>query len=319
MYKACPGYAFDAARPGTGKTLLARAAIAIAIGREPAIQLLGKSEEMAKVIMAEALAGSEQMIIDNVTGLIRSPELEAVLTCEGLYRGRILGASTMITCEWCPLIAITGNNLSIGGDLYRRLLLCQMHYEGDSPEKRESFAIEGKLINHILRHRVSLLSDALTVLRAYIHAGMPDQKVRLGSYEDWARLIPSALVWLDMPNVVESQDVLKNAEGSVDERGESMLRALYSTYGTRKIRVSEISEAILTPTAATQNLSMTFRERFDRSELEAKPLGYKLRSLKGRVIKGAQLICDIGHTKTAKWGVKLAEGQTLIEPDPLAN
>lgn len=314
LFPSIPAFFLDATRPATGKTLVAQIPASIAHGAPPDIQQLTKSEELEKVLTAEAQSASHTLLFDNAVGAIKSAALEAVLTCRGKYRARILGKTLMVSFDWSPMVSVTGNNLMILGDLYRRLVYCKMHYAGDAPESRKTFTIKEPLIAHVLQHRQRYLSAALTILRAFIAAGMPDQEVRCGTFEEWAQLVPSALVWLGQPNILDAQTDVKHAAGSDDARLEHIISAWWQTFRTRRLSTSELSEAILEPSPQTQDFSNAFLEQWRREDLVPATLGYKLRWLKGRVIKGCSLTSETDkHSKAQRWFVMVAPGQTLIE------
>ena len=53
------------------------------------------------------------------------------------------------------------------------------------------------------------MAAILTITRAYIVAGSPNQTSRRASYEGWSDVVRSALVWLGCPDPVETVAALK--------------------------------------------------------------------------------------------------------------
>ena len=88
----------------------------------------------------------------------------------------------------------TGNNLVVAGDLTTRIVPCNLDPQVERPEERE---FQRNLYDWIPANRPALIQAGLTVLRAYIVAGKPKQPIKnFARFEDWSRLVRSALVWL---------------------------------------------------------------------------------------------------------------------------
>jgi putative DNA primase/helicase len=97
--------------------------------------------------------------------------------------------------------------LVIGGDMTRRALRGALDPGCERPELRV-FDVENPL-DRAKRERAAFVRDALTVLRAYIIAGRPDPVPALGSFAEWSKLVPSALVWLGLPNPVGTMEAVR--------------------------------------------------------------------------------------------------------------
>ena len=97
----------------------------------------------------------------------------------------------------------TGNNITIVGDLCRRVILSNLDPEVERPELRE---FKGKPVEKILADRGAYIAACLTICRAYIVAGSPDQVKPLASFEGWSDIVRSALIWLGKTDPVDSMD-----------------------------------------------------------------------------------------------------------------
>ena len=189
----------DASAPGSGKTLMADAAAMITTGREAArTTYVDDDAEMRKRITAIALVGDPLALLDNVVGTLGCPSLDAALTGT-TWRDRVLGSSAM-TAE-LPMRTVwwaTGNGLVIGADLVRRALLVRLEPLCERPEERTGWRYP-RLVDHVRSVRAELLTAALTIPRAYVVAGSPDQRLTpMGSYTAWSDLVRSAIVWAGM-------------------------------------------------------------------------------------------------------------------------
>jgi putative DNA primase/helicase len=61
-------------------------------------------------------------------------------------------------------------------------------------------------VDDVIADRGKYVAAALTVVRAYIVAGKPGKLPPLASFEEWSDLVRSALVWLGLPDPVETSE-----------------------------------------------------------------------------------------------------------------
>ncbi|MER8815634.1 hypothetical protein NKJ87_06355 [Mesorhizobium sp. M0027] len=190
---AVPMHVFNAPVAGTGKSVLGDTVAAIAFGQpSPVISAGWNSDELEKRIAAEMIAGQAIVSIDNLNGILRGDAL-----CQMLDRPSVnirpLGRSESITIENRATVVANGNNLQLSGDIVRRAISCMMDAGMEDPNFR---TFNFHPVTRVLEDRGKYIAAALTVVRAYFVAGMPDRLPKLGSFEEWSDLIRSALVWL---------------------------------------------------------------------------------------------------------------------------
>ena len=204
----CPLFLFDAPTPGSGKSLLADLCAIITTGREmPRTGYQHDPVETDKQIVATCVAGDRNVLFDNLEHGARfgNSALDRALTAR-TYRGRILGKSEMKILPLDTVFYASGNNVSLTGDITRRVMPCRLESEHERPETRPAndFAVskcdcgcKGSLLHHAKRKRPELAIAALTILRAYILAGMPQPQdlPPLGGFQEWSQLIRGAVVW----------------------------------------------------------------------------------------------------------------------------
>jgi hypothetical protein len=224
-------YAFDGPSPlflmdanirGTGKSLLADAGSLIVTGRPIArMSCPEKDEEIRKLITAIALGGDQMILIDNISGELGSPSLDAALTGT-IWKDRILGRSEIVEMPLVTTWAATGNNIVLRADTSRRACHMRLHSELENPEERRDFR-HPDLLGWVRKHRPRLLSSALTLLAAFFRAGRPERAIKpWGSFEGWSGLVRQALVWLDLPDPGETREELARSS----DREAGALRAL---------------------------------------------------------------------------------------------
>ena len=162
---AVPIIIVEAPVRGSGKGLMVDVAAIVATGRPAARIIYSRDDaEIRKAITAVALVGDPLVLMDNVSGELGCPSLDAALTAD-TWRDRVLGASTM-TAE-IPLQIVwwaTGNGLVIGADfLSRRALLVRLEPDVERPEERTGWRYP-RLLEHVRNSRAELLGAALTYL-----------------------------------------------------------------------------------------------------------------------------------------------------------
>ena len=186
---------YTARHPRTGKSKLAESVAIIATGIEAtAMPFNGNQDELRKAITATLYKGLVIMNIDNIEGVLASPDLNRALT-QTTYGDRILGLSKMLELPTLTQWTATGNNLEVKGDLTSRSLMISIDAQMERPETR-TFEIED-FESYLKQHRQELVAAALTILRAYHVAGRPPQRgKRWGGFDEWSQLIRAALIWV---------------------------------------------------------------------------------------------------------------------------
>ena len=210
-----PMHAFTSPTAGTGKSLLVDLCAILATGRPMPVISQGRSEEeLEKRLGAALLAGDTAISLDNC-----DRTLEGVFLCQALTQPqlniRVLGLSKNIETPVNATLFATGNNLSIGGDLVRRVLLCSMDAGCERPELRV-FSVNA--VEVAQTRRGELVAAALTVLRAW-HVAVPSSSLGLspfGSFEEWSHRIREPLIWLGKVDPCETLVEVRNSDPSRD-------------------------------------------------------------------------------------------------------
>ncbi len=218
----CPLFLFDANCPGTGKSKLCDIIAILATSREMARGAYpDEQSEMEKMLLSVAIAGDRFVLFDNVTSgfSVGGSAIDRALTARTM-KGRILGRSEM-TPE-LPVNVVfyaTGNNLGVRGDALRRIVPCRLESTMERPEERTAFKIQGDLLAYVKEHRGELVAAGLTILRAYIVAGRPDQYLTPMDYPAWCELIRNAVNWIAGRDPCESRkELIANDEETAERK-----------------------------------------------------------------------------------------------------
>jgi putative DNA primase/helicase len=232
-----------------------------------------------------------------------------------MYKPRILGKSEMKERRNNWIVYATGNNLKLRDDVTRRSLLARMDARVEQPELR-TFA--GNPLEKVLRGRGLYIWATLTVVRAYLVAGMPGRLPGIGdTFAEWSDLVRSALVWLGRADPVETMKAIRANDPAYLAR-RAMFHAIKNAYGERRAAAGQMvadakSGAIKQPGKGVldQKLSQeaenlkTAITIYTNSKLDGQYLGNKLNRDRGNIADGLCLRADYdNHNKVNLWYVE---------------
>jgi hypothetical protein len=303
----------DARQPGTGKTLLAKVAHMIHGGvmRGP---VPSEETEVVKDIATILLNTSSPIVTyDNVEGLLRSAAITSLLTSDR-YSGRVLGSNSQVDRINDRVWSITGNNVTIGGDLARRCLWVDIDAGVPNPERRTGF--RHNLHEFIPANRPAIVWALLTMIRGWQAAGAPSRPHDSSDdYANWLRCCRGICEFVGYEGMVGggSQRVAVSAD---DEEWGVLLEALYDGFGPeRKFTAREViaaSQAYGNDTGVNvpENTlpGPILDKRSSQASSAAKSLGRWLVNRRGRWCNGFRIIeaGRDGHTRQLQWLVEKA-------------
>ena len=297
-----PAFGFDAPTQGSGKTKLAQCVAALGSGRvEPLFPPPTEDEETRKKITTALTKGRSVVIFDNMETQLKSPVLASFLTAR-VWSDRLLGGNTEIEADNRILVLITGNNLSLAGDIVRRMLTIRIDPQLEASEvwKRE-FAIDP--LDYIIRNRQQLVASVLTILSGYKNAGRP--KVALGSlasFEQWDEAVRQPLVWLSQQGIGGLCDpTIRLSEAAATDpdtlRLTSLAQIWHRKYGSAPqqlngIAISSDFEDILKEIATDR-----------QGKVNTKIIAAYLRHRVGKIVDGFRFERVHGRSHTSLWRV----------------
>ena len=304
---AAPLLAVTAPTPGTGKTLIAETFAIIATGRRASVLSLGHDDaEAEKRLAGVLLAGDAVIALDNIERPLKGDLLCQVAT-QQFVRLRPLGASGMLSIPTHALMVATGNNLSIVGDLKRRVALIRMDSGQERPEQR-NFSRDH--LEDVFARRGELIRAALILPLAYLAAGAPtiEGMHPLGGFEQWDRMVRRPLAWLGLPDPLKASESLR--EQDPDLEGMRLLLGAWSdAFQNKPITASELITAATTVggelfTAVRVNLHDAL-QLICYEKITSRKVGNWLRSHKDRIVDGLQVkqAGIDGHAKVPRWQV----------------
>ncbi|MBQ0754231.1 MAG: hypothetical protein KBT87_02150 [Gammaproteobacteria bacterium] len=219
-----PAIGLDAPVQGTGKTYLALCLGVLATGLVAKVypHTGGRDDEETRKRLTAMLADGEQVIVwDNVLGHFDSAALAAFITSQ-TYSDRVLGKSETVTFPNRALLLITGNNLTLAGDMPRRVLKCRLDAQVDNPALRK---FDSDPLQYIQQHRQEIVQAGLTLIRGYQQSAacrdggaVPNETT--ASFEQWDSLVRQPVAWIaqQCSDYQDPADAIKNAVATDPEK-----------------------------------------------------------------------------------------------------
>lgn len=308
-----PLVVMQANMPGSGKTTLAQLISTIVIGSSVPAMACEKSEPNRKEILAKLRGAPSIALLDNVVARFGGPNLSALITSRS-FEDRSLGHLKQLSAPNDTTWIATGNRISLAPDMARRCLHLRLQCDVEKPHLRGGFRYPN-LMDHARQRRGELLSAALTVLKAYAVAGMPDVGLApWGSFEEWSRIVRGALVWCGLVDPALTRDEL---EEEADESATEHVRLVEGWHQLQLVMVRgdgmTVKEA-LDHLDADPSAAPFLRETLQgmgRAGSPPEPLkiARRLRDAKDRNV-GGKILRSVGSPKEAlRWRVVLVEGE----------
>ena len=302
---AAPAIGVTAPTMGTGKSLLSDLIAIIATG-EAAIptSLPFEEAEIEKRLLAMLMAGAPVLAIDNIESHVRSAALCTILT-QSSYKARILGVSKEAAVQTNILVLLNGNNLVIRGDMTTRVILCSLDAQDERPQARK-FDVNPKV--YVKKNRAQMITDILTIIRAYIVSGEQVDIQEFGRFESWSRFVREPLVWLgccdplDTIEEIEKNDPVRVAHTLV-------LTALSELYEEKTFQAKDAVKVYGNGTPKQLQLRQAAYDALESAVqslkgLNARTCGILFRQMEKRVYNGMRLIRAGQYQGTETWRVE---------------
>lgn len=303
-----PCFIITANGEGSGKSMLAKLCAGATHGIcEPSAG--PESEEgWRKLLFAEALAGSQLAIFDNLKTHLDSPALEAFLTSTR-FKDRVLRKSAMAVGQSVLTVIITGNGLTISADLRRRSLFAELRIAELRPEDREFECVLDDAA--ILEMRPRLLAAMWALIRSWDRAGRPDASRGNASFPRWCSTIGAIVehAGFGCPNVPA------DIPGSGDPDLADLLELMGAMDEARRYKFAELVELCrerglferFTGNADSGTLGPTNRSAFAKL----------LKRYDGRRNRDGGALCVLGKGKSRRYMLHIEGGADARQPEEL--
>ncbi len=316
-----PAFIFDASTRGSGKTLQCDVVSAVATGRPAERQSFPDDDvELEKTLCSYALAGLPIVLLDNVTRVFGGGPLDKVITARGDVSFRELGGNKVRTIPWVSTLMASGNGIDFMDDTARRVLVSRLESDMEQPETREEF-VHPELISWVVRERPRLVASALTILRAYTAKGSPNAGcARWGSFEEWSRLIPPAIVFAGGADPMSARPDSSSSAGSSrdTEHFSNIVEGIWTVMGSEYASASQIVRTVFSPPLSRDTNLDALREAIRAvtkckigADVDPALLGIYMRGKRGRVTNRMKIEreeTESKHRGSARWRVENRNG-----------
>lgn len=284
----------SATAPASGKSKLVDVISTIATGRAASVAALGHTpEELEKRVDSVLIKGDVLCSFDNVDRPVKSDVL-CQITTQSSKSIRVLSLSRIIDVPTNVALFMTGNNLTLIGDLVRRTLVVTLDAGVERPELR---VFQRDAIKYVLGKRAELIWAALNISKAYFDAGCPPvASTPFGSFEDWDRMVRRPLIWAGWADPLVAAETMREQDHELTGMI-TLLRAwksclpdpLTSSELAEKIksRVQSYGEGWVYEHPELHEAALLVLG--DDAKWGARDLGYRLRAHVGRIYGGLRI------------------------------
>lgn len=182
-----PMFVWVANQQGSGKSVLAEAAVAPVYGDVATVSTPENKEEFSKLLDTTAQAFKPYLFIDDAPPFVASGALNRFVTSRR-HAGRILGTPTEFDVPNVTTILLTGNNLELTADLMRRSLIVELFIPGEIEGRQFKRQIEPGYWSQP-DHRATMLGVLWSLVRNWVDHDCPLGADIKPTFELWSRTL----------------------------------------------------------------------------------------------------------------------------------
>jgi DNA primase len=238
-----PIHLIEAPTQGSGKGLLASLISIVSTGLPTEGRTVPESEdEIRKMITAELVTGRPIILLDNLSEkrTLESAALASVVTLPW-WTDRLLGESEMLHLRNNALWLMTGNNPRLSDELSRRCIRVRIDPRIDMPWLRGGFR-HPLILEWAQENRGALVHAALTLIQAWITAGQPVHRTRLGSFEKWSGVVGGVLDVAGVPGFLDNLNELYANADSDGQMWREFTAAWWEAFREDPKKVGELTQ-----------------------------------------------------------------------------
>lgn len=282
-----PAFALDAPAAGSGKTLLGQCLMALAGGGTLYAPLpVRQEDEVAKVLLSVLTDKPKAALFDNQIGLLDSASLAAVLT-SAEYSGRILGQTKQVQIDTGLMVLFSGNNMTIVGDMTRRVLRVRIDPECEMPAMRE---FDFDPLQEVVRNRRDMVVSALKLIRWAMQRREGAGKGRIGSFEVWDEIVGQTVAAVAEDGYMDPKEILM-ATREADPRLEvtaMLMNALRDVFGSCWFTAADIMDAMSMRVQGHSAVQAVLEDELNK--VSSVSVGLMLRYRKDTRVDGLRLV-----------------------------
>lgn len=306
-----PAVNLTATTSGSGKSYLARVITLFAGPGEPVtMSYPASSEEAGKAMLAALMPGPAAILFDDMQHDWQPHGVMNRLLTSTTISDRLLSTNRIGTARTQSLIVGTGNNIAPVRDMIRRVMTVRLAPPSSSPA---TLQYSDRPLERLLAERGTYVAHALTIIRAWLHAGSPKADLRpLGSFEQRSDLCRQPLAWLGLPDPASSLLAQLREDPDLSALA-ALLDAWSSKYWSSPVPVRKvIKDATANPDGRLHEALMDLPVT-ERGYINASKLGWYLRKNAGR-IAGGLAVQRVDASERTAWKVVESPDRTDRRP-----
>ncbi len=166
----------------------------------------------------------------------RGPDLEAFVTSSTVTQ-RVLNHSKTETCRKNAVVFITGNNVSLNGDMSRRTMTVELYSAGDPGDR----VIENHLDEQRLRElRPQMLAALYALVREWAATGKPKPTKINPNFVVWSQVVGGIVEHAGYGSVT----ALSAAPAATDPKEADLLKLVEKLYSARQTEALKFQDVL---------------------------------------------------------------------------
>lgn len=235
-----PALILNAHQPASGKTLLAEILRTLFDGALRPDWPTGKEEQEKELAAILSSGTGAYAVFDNVRGKLASGALEGLLTQRDSSMRKLGSNNECLRLANDRTFVFTGNNVTIGGDLARRVVWCSIDPGMPNPEMRSAFAISGSLIGWVKDNREFITRALLVMVAHWIGQGRPIESSRSDSFASTIDVAQGILSVAGIDGRVADVNAIPVAGASEDDEWREWYVVLSAHFKGEQFRAAEL-------------------------------------------------------------------------------
>lgn len=237
-----PLHLVDAPEAGTGKGKLVKACLLPALGYEPSVTTVPVEDKFRTLLFSLLNSGTQAIVLDNLSGTLKSDALEACITT-GELQDRLLGGNKTPRVKVRSIFAATANNGTLSPDMVRRSVLIKLDAGVENPSKRQDFK-HPDLLPWVSKNRLAIVSALLAMCRHWIAQGMPRSNQKKGTFEAWAGIVGGVLESCEIEGFLANDEEFRASANIETEEWRAFYNAWYEDKGLGICTSSILTELV---------------------------------------------------------------------------
>jgi hypothetical protein len=265
---ATPLHLIEAAREGTGKGLLNDLFHIIWTNAPAPLSSLADNDEEVRKSLTSALEHMPLSITYDNVRYINSAQLEKAITAQH-WSDRVIGTGRIADVPVYTIWIATGNNVSVSGDMPRRVVPIRLVADCEQPALRNNFR-HSDIVQWAYDHRVQLIQACLTIIQYGLSSNARATTPRLGSFTKYCAVMSKILASCGIDTFLEN--AIQRIEGDNDRI--NMWRAFftlwYEEFGNAWVSAGQAYESL------RESIDLPLKDDTKRKAIQS--LGYLLNS-----------------------------------------